>query len=70
MDGGVLLEVWRVSEYADEEIFCCDVEVETGRDDEANETDSIRDFLDCWACGTERGRGNPLSAPSVYDQGE
>lgn len=60
----------RVAQDADEKIFSCYVQVETGGDNQADETDSVGYFLDDWACRTEGRGGNPLAAPAVDDEGE
>ena len=51
---GVGLEVWRVAEYADENVFCGYVEVEAGADDETGEGDAVAYHLDGLTCALWR----------------
>ena len=70
MNEGVGLEVARVAEDSDEEVFGGNVHVERAADDQAREGDAVGHSFEGWTGAAEcRGR-NPLSAPPVDDEGE
>lgn len=46
------------------------MDVETGADEETDQTDSVGNLLDCATCASQRGRGDPFATVLVYDETE
>lgn len=61
----VRLQMARVAQDSHEEVFGCDVYVETAADDQAREGDPVGDPLDGFAGAAEGWGGDPLAAPGV-----
>lgn len=66
----IRLQVRRVAQDANEDVLCADVEIEAAGDCQADEANAVRDDLDRWTSGAERGRGDVLATPAVDDQRE
>lgn len=70
MHYGILLQMRRVSEKANEHVLGGDMDVETGAHEQADETNSVRDLLDGASGAAQRWRGNPFTTPAVNNQTE
>ena len=68
VDDRILLQMARVSKEAHEDVFGCDVLVDTNPDNKTGEGDAIADFLEQCACATESWCGEPDAAVAVDDQ--
>lgn len=63
MDHRVLLKVLRTSKDTDEEIFRCNMEVESRRDNQTDESNTVGNFLDSRSGASQGWRGDPNTAP-------
>jgi hypothetical protein len=65
VDKCVGLKVSRLTQNADKDILCADVDIECTTDAKTDEADAVRNLLDRWSRAAERGRRDPLATVLV-----